>query len=270
MPQTVLAGAAAPVWKSGGLSSNGAQQRYRVNTALRKASDISLYPFMVEILVRMSDPGVAGLPTAAEKERLAAIEEKLVALVGARAVFAGTLTAVGVRRYWWYTENAELATELEGPLRDALKDVSFDVQSMPDQDWKAYRFLLKGERRKLIAVPALAVMLLLLIAWALLVDGPYGAAVEALMVAISVSAVARLRKGAQWCLDHQRLMFGLLTSLMGGTLFPFVSTILVGMFHARLVWAAFAVAIAVSAALVGSMWKLQLRQWREQVPGSPN
>lgn len=252
----------------GGFSKNREQCRYRVNLALRNASDISQYPFRVEILVRMSDPGVGGLATAVEKERLTAIEDRLLALVGARAVFAGTLTEPGMQRYWWYTENEELATELEGPLKDVLKDVSYDVESVPDQDWSAYRDLLRGKRQLAFAVPALCVMVLLYGAWVLLIDGPAWAVGEILVFASAIAVIVRLRGGAEWYLAHQRLAFGFFALLLGTVVFPVVSTVLVGVLSIRSPWAALAVSLVASAVLVGTMWKLQLQQWREQVPGS--
>lgn len=269
MPQTVLAGAAAPVWKSGGFSRNREQHRYRVNLALRDASDCSLYPFRMEILVRMSDPGLGGLATAGEQERLGAIEDRLLTLVGTRAVFAGALTEPGQQRYWWYTENAELAAELDGPLRDTLRGVSYDVESVRDQDWSAYRSLLREERQQVWAVLGLCVMLLLYGAWVLLIDGPTWAVGEIVVFAFVIAVIVRLRGRARWYLDHQRLAFGFFALLLGTVVFPVVSTVLAGVFSIRLAWAALAVSLIASAALVGAMWKLQLQQWREQVPGSP-
>jgi hypothetical protein len=239
------------------------QSRYRVNTSLRNASDTSLYPFRVDVDVQMADPGWAGLPTAAEKERLAAIEEKVLAVVGARAVLVAVVTALGVRRYMFYTDNAELAAELNSPLQGALGAVTFISVSEPDRDWQAYRSVLKGERRKPFGAAVLCAMLLLCGALVLHAYGSAWATGEVLVLVLLPSAAMWFRKGAEWYLDHRLWMFGSFTLLLTALLFSFVSLISLS------IWVALAISVAAGAALTASVWNAQLKFWREQVPGSP-
>jgi hypothetical protein len=163
----------------------------------------------------------------------------------------------------FYTENAELEAELNSPLQDALGSVTFAILSAPDRDWRAYRWLLKAERRKPFGVAALCAVLLLCGVAVLHGYGPAWAAGEVLAPVLLLAAAIRFRKGAQWYLDHRLRMFGGYTLMLAVILFGFLSL------SPLTVWGAFAVSLAAGAVLVASVWKAQLRFWRERVPRSP-
>jgi hypothetical protein len=93
---TVLAGAASPEWKTIVIARSGTRRQSRINTALSHASDISLYPYRLEVAVVLAEPGWGGgLPAAAETRRLAGIEEKVITAVAGRALLAEVVASGG-------------------------------------------------------------------------------------------------------------------------------------------------------------------------------
>lgn len=263
MPQTsVLAGVAAPAWKSGAVSENGVLRKYRVNTALRHASDTSLYPFRLEVVVPLAEPGWAGQPTAAETQRLAGIEDRILAAVAGRAVLAAVATAAGGRWFIFYTETAEWTAELSRPLQQAADDDAVSVFCDPDADWQTYRRLLKDGRRKITGLAVLGAVPLLCAGMILVTYGLAWALGE-LGVLLALGAAGLLtRKRAKWFLSHAVLMFGVYTVLLAALLFALVALLGHGLGLAA--WAALTISVLAGAVLTGSVWKAQQRYLREQ------
>jgi hypothetical protein len=257
---TVLAGASRPSWQTGAVSKNGVPRHYRVNAALRRASDRNLYPYRLEVVVPLADPGWAGLPTAAETQRLAGIEAKVLAAVGARAVLAAEITARGARWYIFYTGDGELPAELSHPLREACGENAVRVLGEADGDWQTYRHVLRYGRRKVLGFALLCAMPVLCGALALAAYGPVWALGDAVMVAAPIGLIVRGRRDAQWCLAHRALMFGGYVLLLAAILFVVAAR------FGLPPWASLVAGVAVATALIASVWKAQLRYWREQVP----
>jgi len=148
---TVQHAAAAPVWKirdpyAGGL--NAGVESYRFNAALRFARDRRRYPYNLEVVVPFAKVDKAGRPTAEEIDRLAGIEEEVVAVVADRAVLAlvhlrvGTVGAEGDQRLVFYTDSQDWTAKLRSQLRGATAVSNLKVYCDSDPDWYIYRDML--------------------------------------------------------------------------------------------------------------------------------
>ena len=144
---TVLAAAAAPVWKihdpgAGGL--NAGIQFWRFNAALQLARDTRLYPYNLEVLVPFAKVDQAGRPTAAESERLADLE-RIVAFVADRAVLAGVhmrvgkVGAEGDQRLVFYTDSPDWTDKLRSQLRGSTGVNNLQAYCDADPHWSLYR-----------------------------------------------------------------------------------------------------------------------------------
>lgn len=148
--RTVLAAAAAPVWEvrdPQAFSLNAGVDSYRFNAALRFASGKDRYPYNLDVVVPFAKVDGAGRPTEAENNRLADIEERLVAIADGRAVLAGVRATVGrVRQegaqvFVFYTDSPDWAAKLRGQLRGATGVSNLGVNCDPDPGWRHYRDL---------------------------------------------------------------------------------------------------------------------------------
>lgn len=270
---TVLAAVASPAWKTSGISRRGAQSRYRVNTALRHASDIGLYPVRIEVAVPLREPSFNGLPTAAEQRRLAGIEETLLGVVAARAVLAGVLTSVGVCHFFFYAATADWIGEIEPALREVAGASA--VGAAQDPGWRTYRRLLRYARRtRTIGFAALGLFPFFAGGMALSAYGPeWGIAAFVVPVALAVVVYLLRRKGPQWYLAHGAAMFWLFAALFGAMLFGVDAHI--GRALGLPAWATALASLVIGAGLGAAVWPAQRRFWRDRqhppgdVPAGP-
>jgi Family of unknown function (DUF695) len=258
--RTVLAAVASPAWKTRGISRRGAQARYRVNTALGHANDISLYPVRIEVAVPLRQPSFNGLPTAAEQRRLAGIEETLLGAVAARAVLAGVLTSVGVCHFVFYAATADWVQEIGPALQPVAGRTS--VQVTPDPAWQTFRKLLRAARRtNTIGIAALCL--------APFIDGvlagsAYGAAWGIAAFAAPLVLTAMFfpfrRQGPHWYLAHSVVMSSLFAALLGAILFGVVAHL--GRALSLPAWGSALASLVIGAGLVAAVWPAQRRFWR--------
>lgn len=264
--RTVLAAVASPAWKTRGISRRGAQAQYRVNTALRQASDISLYPARIDVAVPLREPSFNGLPTAAEQRRLAGIEETLLGVVAARAVLAGVLTSVGVRHFVFYAATADWAAEIEPALGPVAGHAA--VQVTPDPAWRAFRRLLRIARRNyVVGLGALGLFPFINggLAWS--AYGPaWGLAAFAAPVVVAGVFVGLRRKGPRWYLARSAGMFALFTATFGAILFGIAAH--AGRALHLPAWGSALASLVVGAGLTTAVWPAQRRFWRDR-QGNP-
>jgi Family of unknown function (DUF695) len=253
---TVLAGAAAPVWETRNVSRRGLFCRYRVNTALRHASDTSLYPYRLEVVGVLAETGWGGLPTAAENRRLDGIEEKVTAVVAGRAVLAGLQTFRGVRWLVFYTDSPDWTAELSGPLREATGD-DLRVTCEPDPGWDTYRNLRGKASRKIAGYVVLCALPFLfgVVVW--VKYGPAWGLGELTVLAVLVAALLLSRKPPQGPPAHPALLFGALAVGLSALLFPILAIV-----HLP-VLAGLAISLLAGTVLTARVWKAQLQYWRD-------
>lgn len=259
---TVLAAVASPTWKMRGISRRGAQARYRVNTALRRASDINLYPVRIEVAVRLREPSFNGLPTTAEQRRLAGIEQTLLGVVAARAVLAGVLTSVGVCHFVFYAATADWAGEIEPGLRPGAGAVA--VQVTQDPAWRTFRKLLRTARRTNIV--GFGVLGLFPFLNGVLAGSAYGAAwgIAAFAAPVVLAAVfaGLRRKSSQWYLARSAVMFSVFAVTLTAILFGFVAHL--GRALSLPAWGSALASLVIGAGLGAAVWPAQRRFWRDR------
>jgi hypothetical protein len=254
---TVLAGAAAPVWETRNFNQRGLFFRYRINTALRHASDTSLYPYRLEVVVALAETGRSGLATAAENRRLAGIEEKITAVVGGRAVLAAVRTFQGVRWFVFYTDSPDWTAALDGPLREATGDDDLVVTCEPDPSWSAYGDFQGRTSSKIVSYALLCAMPFLF--WLPVRDiyGPAWGLGELAVLAVLVAALLLNRKRLQQPPTHPALLFGAFAAGASAILFAVLATAHVP------VLAGLVISLLAGPALIARVWKALLRYWQD-------
>ena len=254
---TVLAGAAAPVWETRNFNRRGLFFRYRINTALRHASDTSLYPYRLEVVVELAETGRSGLATATESRRLAGIEQQITAVVAGRAVLAAVRTFQGVRWFVFYTDSPDWTAELDGPLREATGDDDLLVTCEPDPRWNAYGDFLGKAGSKVASYALLCPMPFLF--WVVVRDiyGPAWGLGELAVLAVLVAALLLNRKRLQQPPAHPALRFGAYAAGVSAILFAVLGIVHVPVL-ARLV-----IGLLAGPALIARVWKSQLRYWQD-------
>jgi hypothetical protein len=257
---TVLAAVAAPTWKTRGISRRGAQARYRVNTALHRASDISLYPARIDVAVPLRQPSFNGWLTFAEQQRLAGIEETLLGVVAARAVLAGVLTSAGVCHFVFYSATADWVGEIEPALRQVAGSAA--VRVAQDPAWSTYRRLLRTARRtNTVGLVVLCLVPFIEGALALSAYGPaWGIVAFVAPVALAAMFYPLRRKGPRWYLAHGGAMFSLCAAVLGALSFGTVA-------HAGRAlglpgWATALASLVIGAGLTAAVWPVQRKFWR--------
>lgn len=255
---TVLAGAAAPVWETRSVSRRGLFLRYRINTALRHASDTSLYPYRLEVAVVFAETGSAGLPTAVESRRLAGIEEKVTEVVAGRAVLAAVRTFRGVWWFAFYTHSPEWTAGLGGPLREATGDDDLLVTCEPDPGWKTYGNWRGKASWKIASYAVLCGMPFL--CWVPVRDiyGPAWGLGELAVLAVLAASVLlnrnRLRRPPP---AHPALLLDAIAVYLSAILFAFLAIV-----HLPAL-ASLVIALLAGPGLIAREWKPQLQHWQD-------
>jgi hypothetical protein len=254
---TVLAGAAAPVWETRNVYRRGLFFGYRINTALRHATDTSLYPYRLEVVVELTETGRSGLATAAENRRLAGIEEKITAVVAGRAVLAAVRTFQGVRWFVFYTDSPDWTAELDGPLREATGDDDLVVTCEPDPGWKTYGDFRGRGSSKIVSYAPLCVIPVLF--WLMVRDiyGPAWGLGELAVLAVLVAAFFVNHKRLQRPPAHPALRFGAFAVGVSAIIFA-----VLGIVHVP-VLASLVIGLLAGPALIARVWKSQLRYWQD-------
>ena len=111
-----------------------------VDLALAAHAPVSGLPRLLRVRCALKGPRPDGLPEPAEAEALVRVEDLLAAaLAPAGALYAGRVTAAGVRQHLFYLpEGASVEAEL-GTVRDALTDHDLGSGFEDDPAWEAYR-----------------------------------------------------------------------------------------------------------------------------------
>jgi hypothetical protein len=231
--------------------------------ALRHARDTSSYPVWLEVVVVQKDPGWGGLPTAAEAQRLSGTEDVLLGIVAGRAVLAGVLTAAGQRTFVFYTDSAEWITEAARSIEEAIGEGAVRLRSGQDPAWRGYHQLIKAERRSRFGLVVLYLLPFISSAGASGSYGPVWGLVILGAILILGTVALRFRKGAQWYLAHPFLMFSVYVGLMAALLFPTIGLTAHSFLPAG---GCLLISVLIGTALTASVWRLQLKYWREQRP----
>jgi uncharacterized protein DUF695 len=243
--------------------------QYRVNTALRRPSDTGLYPVRLEVSVGLREPTYNGLPTTAEKERLARIEEALVSFVAGRAVLAGVLTNLAARMFLFYTDTPDWASGIVPAVEEAAGGGPIRVQCYQDPKWQKNRRLQRAAARGMVVgISALCLFLVVNLGLCWSAYGPAWGIVGFAGPMLPAVVIFRLRrKGARWYLARSQAMSALFSVLL--------ASILLGM-ALRLgralhlpAWAPALASLILGAALTGAVWPVQRRFWQARQAPDP-
>jgi hypothetical protein len=134
----------------------------RFNAGLRRASDRSAYPVMVQVAVPLTEGDRGLFPVSGEAARLAELQAALVELIGSQAVLAGTVADAHAWRFVLYASGTAWLPEFEARFRAASSDHEIAIGVGKDKHWRAFRELRpKLRNRKRDQVIAYCVVTLL-------------------------------------------------------------------------------------------------------------
>ena len=99
------------------------------------------YSTAVVLQVILNDPNDDGLPTLAENNELADMEDALGVIVGGRGLLVSVITALGLRQFTWYAES-DWTTDLLASIDNTISSHSVRVLARSDPQWRVARQLL--------------------------------------------------------------------------------------------------------------------------------
>ena len=105
---------------------------------LRPAAPDASRPHLIWMLVQMKEPTPNGFSSSAEAPALGAIEDTIVSLIQAFAIFAGRITTAGRREFYFYTAEPERSLAAISKGMTAHPGYRFDAGSRLDPSWSHY------------------------------------------------------------------------------------------------------------------------------------
>jgi hypothetical protein len=120
----------------------------RFNARLRRASDQSAYPIMVQVAVPLTEGDRALFPVSGEAGRLAELHAALVELIGSQAVLAGTVADAQAWRFVLYASGTAWLPEFETRFRAATSDHEIGIGVRKDKRWRVFRELCPKARNR--------------------------------------------------------------------------------------------------------------------------
>ncbi len=99
------------------------------------------YSTAVVVQVMLNDPNDDGLPTLAENNELAYMEDALGSIVGGRGLLVSVITALGLRQFTWYAAN-DWTTDLLASIDHTISSHGVRVLARSDPQWRVARQLL--------------------------------------------------------------------------------------------------------------------------------
>ena len=262
MIRTTARAAAAPARKTRGPLTRAARvDGWRPNAALRR--DMKLYPYCLEVVVPLASVGRDGYPTEREAQRLAKIEEMVLAYIAGRAVLVGHLTSPlwHDHRLVFYTDSPDWTASLRSELRAATGVGALRVNCDPDPHWYEYSHLrVRGpESRKQVIVAWLCLVALLSSYGAVQAayHGAWGAGEVAVLV-ILVATRWRARKSLRQSPTRPALTFGTAAVALSAIVFPVLALARVP------AWIGLIISLLAGPALAAGGWaaRLTYRRWR--------
>jgi len=99
------------------------------------------YSTAVVVQIMLNDPNDDGLPTVAENNELADVENTLGSLVAGRGLLVSVITALGLRQLTWYADT-DWTTELLERIGTTISSHGVRVLARADPQWRVARQLL--------------------------------------------------------------------------------------------------------------------------------
>jgi hypothetical protein len=230
----------------------------RFNARLRRASDQSAYPIMVEVVVPLTESDRALSPVSGEAARLGELDAALADLIGSHAVLTGTVADAQAWRFVLYAGETAWLTEFEVRFRAIASDHEVGIGVRKDKRWHVFRELCpkaRNRKRDLVIVFCVVPLIGALpgvrygIGWA-------GAGVAAVLAWMTLLPLARRKTdllAAQ--LAHPAMAFGFFAYVFATIFFG----VLALWWHPISPWACAGVACALGVAITAALWPAQRR-----------
>jgi hypothetical protein len=139
---SVRSAAASPQWATRSYANlSGDLVQVRFNSGLRRASDRSAYPIMVQVAVPLTEVDRALFPVSGEAARLAELQAALVELIGSQVVLAATVADAHAWRFLLYASETAWLPEFEARFRAAASDHEISIGARKDKRWRVFREL---------------------------------------------------------------------------------------------------------------------------------
>lgn len=146
---SVRSAAASPAWATSFYANlSGDVVQLRFNAGLRRASDRSAYPILVQVAVPLTEGDRALFPVSGEAARLAELLATLVKLIGSQAVLAGTAADAQAWRFVLYASETAWLPEFGARFRAAVSDHEVSIGVRKDKRWRVFRELCPKARNR--------------------------------------------------------------------------------------------------------------------------
>jgi hypothetical protein len=99
------------------------------------------YSTAVVVQVMLNDPNDDGLPTFAENNELADMEDALGTIVDGRGLLVSVITGLGLRQFTWYAAT-DWTTDLLAGIDGTISSHGVRVLARADPQWRVARQLL--------------------------------------------------------------------------------------------------------------------------------
>lgn len=254
---SVRSAAASPEWATRSYAKfSGDIVQLRFNGRLRRTSDRSAYPVMVQVAVLLSESDRAHFPVSAEAGRFAELQATLTELAGSQAVLAGTAADAQAWRFVLYTSETGWLPEFDARFRSAASDHEVRIGIRKDKRWRVFRELCpktRNRKRDLVIVFC-TVPLLGALAGARYGIGWAGVGVAAVLVWMVLLPLTLRKTGllaAQ--LAHPVIAFACFSYMFATILFG----VLAIAWHPSSPWVCAAGAYALGVVITAAVWPAQ-------------
>lgn len=112
--------------------------RARFNMDYIKATDRADYPVETVVSILLDNPTPDEMPHGSLLDELAHVEELIIELEHAQAVFAGAVTTPETQTFVLYARSSKWIAEVHTEIEEALGDQPVQIMTKTDPEWTTY------------------------------------------------------------------------------------------------------------------------------------